>query len=46
MNGYEALLMTLGLVNDGMDPNDAADTAIETMKAINSIPSGSIADAA
>lgn len=46
MDGYEALAMTLDLVNKGMDPNDAADTAIETMHAINSTSSGSITDAA
>ena len=47
MNGYEALAMTLALVEEGMDPNQAADTAIETMNAVNSLPDGtSIADAA
>tara|TARA_B100001778_G_scaffold334952_2_gene349470 strand:- start:5676 stop:5816 length:141 start_codon:yes stop_codon:yes gene_type:complete len=46
MNGYEALAMTLALVDKGMDPNDAADTAIETMNAVNSLGGESIADAA
>lgn len=46
MSGYEALLMTLALAASGMDPNDAADTALETMEAVNETPSGSFADAA
>jgi hypothetical protein len=46
MTGYEALAMTLDLVNDGMDPNEAADTAIDTMNAVNSLNGESIADAA
>ena len=36
MNGYEALLLTLDLMDDGMDPNEAAECAIETMAATNS----------
>ena len=36
MNGYEALLLTLDLIDNGMKIPEAVDEALETMAAINS----------
>ena len=51
MTGYEALAMSLSLMSlslkvKGMDPNEAADTAIETMEAINANGGHSFSEAA
>lgn len=35
MNGYEALALAVKLTNDGIDPNEATEIALETMEAAN-----------
>jgi hypothetical protein len=37
MTGLEALAMTLALIDDGMDPGEATDLAIDTMTEINAM---------
>jgi len=46
MTGYEALAMTLSLKAKGMDFDEAADTSIETMEAINANGGQSLSEAA
>ena len=36
MDGYEALCMTLDLVDQGVELNDAIDESLATMHAVNS----------